>query len=377
MADDDFTKVFKALQKDLGVGNVCLLSDEEYVTANIPYTCSTGSMVLDSLTLNGDDEDDTLIPFGRIVTVTGLPKLGKTTLVASAVRALQQADKSVNGNEPFIGVIDSENAISTAWWSRNQVDIKKVVILPLRSKHNTIANAARGIRKLVDMRNKVNPKMPMIAVWDSLGLSSSDTQVSNLYDKEVGDDADQTYGSAKELGDYLRPLKDLIAENNVCLYIVNHLMSDLKTGQLQAFGGKKLQHVETIHYRLKKPAQKWRLEITHKGKTKRFGQQVEVTTFFNKLHPPSFEGHRITIIFDEGISDHYAVYDTLKDKKWATPSGEELTWVNYLAFRKKVCTHPEYLFLLNKVRQEVYGLDPTDKVPPLPKSVINPKPKAA
>lgn len=179
----------------------------EYKTAEVQDWTHTGSYVLNACIsgslLRG-------VPSGRIITISGDPKSGKSYICLDMMRELQRKDY-------FCIYCDTENSTSTERFAAQGVDPAKVRVITPESINQLTVMFMQMTQSLLDtkaqndIKNKKLPedqqlKLPKIAIFiDSITALTSSKQMNDALAGELHTDMGGTAREIKQLFNMLTP----------------------------------------------------------------------------------------------------------------------------------------------------------------------------
>ncbi len=266
---------------------------EDAETANVKNFVSTGTIVLDILSVNKPIGG---FPEGRVSTILGLEQTGKSLLAAHACADTLRRDGTVI-------YIDKEHAVDRGFFKRIGVDDTRLIYI---DDIDTIEQVFELVEMVSIQHRNDNPDDLFTIVWDSVAATPTAAELDGTYD-------DQQFASAaKGISKSLRKINKVIDEKKVTFIAVNQLKIKIpRTGErsfgdnLIAYGGKALNYHSSLIFKLKSIG-----KIEDKfGNI--MGAKTEATVLKSKFGP-SLRKCNLNIYYSHGIDDSDAWLDLLK-----------------------------------------------------------------
>jgi len=160
---------------------------------------STGSFALDDLLGKG-------LPCGRLVEISGWESVGKSTLAASCLGAVQRAGG-------LAVLLDTEHSYRAEWASWFGIDPQQLVTI----QPGTMEQVSELIPFMVEFLRKDSPDIPALIVWDSVAATPLQKEVDGEFtSKDVG-------LHARVMSALLRRLTNIAWARKVGLLFINQL----------------------------------------------------------------------------------------------------------------------------------------------------------
>lgn len=265
---DDVAKAMKALNDRFGDGSVRKLSDSPLPEIEV---ITTGIPSLDLiLGIKG-------FPKGKIVEIYGAEGCGKTSI---ALHVIAQAQKMGD----VCAFIDMEHGFNPIYAEALGVNVGDMLV----SQPGVAEDALEIIEALV------NTGGVGLIVLDSVAAMTPQAEIN-------GEFGDAVMGlQARIMSQAFRKLKTPIAENNVCLILINQTRMNIGTmgygSPTTTSGGKALKFYASI-----------RMEVSRIGAVKNgeeiIGNQTKIKILKNRFAPPYKEA-KIDLIYGLGLSRH-------------------------------------------------------------------------
>lgn len=292
LSDEDYKKAVKELAGKDDKFFITLLSDPETL-ARVEQWISTRCLPLDKITGGG-------FPVRRITEIYGDNSTGKTLLATQAAIATQE----MGG---MVVYADAEVALGVDRMVHLGVDPNRLIY----SDINTVDEAFDLLKRAIDTKNKLLGKAGVLTfIWDSVAAIATKDEL------EATPETKDYPRAAAAISKALRWAPRVVAENNVCLILINQTRE--KLGQMfgdgvSTYGGKAIKFYASL-----------RLELENRAKLKAgteiIGVNTLCTTVKNRLGPP-FQQALLPVYYDHGISEPYAVLEYLKARGIITVSG--------------------------------------------------------
>lgn len=350
--DEHLKAVEDEILSEFGQDSVRRLSAPDNLS-KIAFWVSSGSAVIDSVLAAGRQQPCSLVPFGRVMELSGPPGAGKTSTCAQIAAQTQQ-------NGGIVVVVDTEERIAEDYWRSLGVDLDQV----LNIRATSIEEVFEKQEKIIKIMMKKAPDRPLLLIWDSLGSCVSREIEEDDPKSTFMERAAKSYGrDAKSIGAGLKLLNPLIAKSRTCYLYTNHIYKKMGVAygdDTETPGGNKIKFLATIRLRLT-PAGAI-TETDKLGNKVRIGQKVKVKAVKNSMGPSLLEKEAV-ILGGQGFSDAYSLFDTGKKLgvitgkgAWSTakmPSGEEVKFQGWNGFQEKVIMHPEFETLLEEFKEQL------------------------
>lgn len=362
---DPWVELCAEINKDHGCKFVSVWEDSDL--SEPKHRLSTGSYLLD-MCLGGG------LPTGRIIEVYGWEGIGKST-ICSHVGASAQAiggfyvklDAEVAGDKKRdirLGVIPDRyfyvrcDSVEKGF-ELIQSTIKKIRAYPERLRVSIDTHGLdKDEAKLITEKAKQAEDAPIVVAWDSIAATPTDDELSG-----------ETYASGmmskpRKIREGLRKLTNIVAENHVCLIMVNHLIESLDKGygpKEKTPCGHAIDFWSSVQLRLRKSG---KFVIGNR----QIGLYVKARVEKSKVSPPMYECI-FPLNYLNGIDKEYEAFDYLYTaKKYVTQTGG---WyyihdypkkgskisLRYADLHKKLEEDPKlFEFLIEKMREIFYGV---------------------
>lgn len=214
------------------------------------------------------------LPRGRITEIYGDESVGKSTIMFQAIATAQQ-------NKLKCLFVDTEWSYDSLYATSLGVDNSNLGLI--RHKHAEDA--------LDEVEEEIGRGYWDLVVLDSVGglLSRGESE------KDAGG---KTIGSqAGLMARFCRKIVPILYTTDTALVVLNHIFTDIMTGQLKTSGGKKLAYHKSLSIRLRN-----KTGALLKQGEKTVGKVIKVSVTKNKV--ASTEGMEIEsrIIFGDGFS---------------------------------------------------------------------------
>lgn len=191
---------------------------------------STGSQIVDSLIGGG-------VMLGRILTLMGPEKSGKTAFCIACIAA----DQAANPDSIWMW-IDPENSTDKKWFAKLGLDPDRIILIEKLETMEEYCDTALKIIQRTDLISGV--------VLDSIGALMPQGEMykkvkTTLVYKGLG--ADTMALLSRKLGQFLRGIKGLIAKRNIPMLAITHVYADVNNGgYLIPKGGNAFRHFSDL-----------------------------------------------------------------------------------------------------------------------------------
>lgn len=333
--DELLATICSELNKASKTGKVAYLMDDLDNPAHVNEWVGTGSTLLDLAISNRPNAG---LPVGKILEINGLEGTGKSLLAASAVAETQK----LGGTAVYI---DTENAISSEFWSSFGVDITKMMHIPAE----TIEDVFDHIEKIVTIVRKSSEDKLLTIVIDSVAGASCRTELESEHGKDG-------YATTKSIviSKALRKITNMLGKKRVLTIFTNQLRQNLNA---TAFGdkwitpgGKALPFHSSVRIRLS----------TIKKLKDKDGQEIgcvcQAKIVKNRMGPPN-RVVTFDIYYDSGIADYASWIKVLKEKKIIRQAGAycKYTKDNGEEIQFQSGTFVEMMESDEELKTEIYG----------------------
>jgi len=278
---DDIKLVLADLKKQFGDDSVCILGENDKLSQI--ETRSSGSIALDIALGGGWGK-------GRVATLSGAERSGKTTILCLTIAEAQHKEP-----DKLCAVIDLENTFNPIWATKLGVDLDKLVF-------SQPDKPAEEVYEMIERMIATN-KFSVIGLDSVAGLVPREEFESDEWDKES-----RVGGASKINSKAVRKIVNtgLLAKSGTSLILINQLR-DLIGGYSRygtpttTVGGRSLKHCYTHHVEIS--VGEYFAEGSGDKKTI-IGQQIVAKVTKNKIGPP-FRRAVMDLYYDEGF-DHVA-----------------------------------------------------------------------
>jgi recombination protein RecA len=290
----DLDDIFGSVAKDTG-GDI--LSDID----SVKYFVDTGSLALNYI-CSGRFIDGG-IPGGKLTEIYGPSSSAKSLIGNNILFGCQK----ING-VPIL--LDCENSANKEFIEKaSHVDNKKL----LRYSPQSLEDVFSKIYSVIENIRKRNKTVPIVIVYDSIGVSPSARELREVdlpedydkatYKKIVGGN-EQPGERAKICSRELRKLNSVMADSDATVIILNQTRDKIGimygNPETTAGGGNALPFYASCRIR-PQTQKKIEKKITAK-KTKILGVNLKIKNVKNKTHKPFVESEGIQLLFDKGIN---------------------------------------------------------------------------
>lgn len=177
--------------------------------ADVSGWTDTGSMALNAL-LSGTIYGG--FPDNKVTALAGEPSTGKTWYALQAVKSFLE-----NNPEGGVFIFESESAISKKMLEERGIDISRTYLIPVTTIQEFRTQAVRILDKYLEIDEA--DRKPMLMVLDSLGMLSTEKEVSDIADGK--DTRDMT--RAQLIRGAFRVLTLKLGRAKVPMIITNHV----------------------------------------------------------------------------------------------------------------------------------------------------------
>src|SRR5210317_9468 len=178
-------------------------------TADVSGWSDTGSYALNAL-LSGTIYGG--FPDNKVTALAGEPSTGKTWYALQAVKAF--LDQNPTGG---VFIFESESAISKKMMEERGIDVTRTYLIPVTTIQEFRTQSVRILDKYLEMDEA--DRQPMLMVLDSLGMLSTEKEVSDIADGK--DTRDMT--RAQLIRGAFRVLTLKLGRAKVPMIITNHV----------------------------------------------------------------------------------------------------------------------------------------------------------
>lgn len=249
------------------------MTDNLYKASQSPYrhigSISTGIPQVDRIIgpLKG-------VPLCRITEVSGPHSVGKTTFICSIITQAQKAGLRCV-------FADVENSLDFDHIQKLGVDLDKLMVV-----HDSHAEAY-----LDTIEDLVANKKVDLAIIDSIGALAARAELEKAHGERV------IGAQANVVAKFTRKITPLLAQNNVALVVINHIVVDIMTGAQKTSGGEKLAFAKSLAIKMSPAGQQYLLKRGDKVE----GQKIKFKIMKNKVGP-RFQECEATLLYDSGWS---------------------------------------------------------------------------
>lgn len=293
-SEQDISDIFSSVAKDTG-GDV--LEDID----SVKYFVDTGSLALNYICSGKFIEGG--IPGGKLTEIYGPSSSAKSLIGNNILFGCQK----INGI-PIL--LDCENSANKEFIEKaSHVDNKKL----LRYSPQSLEDVFSKMYSVIENIRKRNKEIPIVIVYDSIGVSPSARELREVdlpedydkatYKKIVGGN-EQPGERAKICSRELRKLNSVMADSDATVIILNQTRDKIGimygNPETTAGGGNALPFYASCRIR-PQTQKKIERKITAK-KTKILGVNLKIKNVKNKTHKPFVESEGIQLLFDKGIN---------------------------------------------------------------------------
>lgn len=355
-SDDGLDEVLDELSADLNKmfgDNSVMRLDSQDTLSRVDRWFTSRSIVIDSVLRGTRPVGASLMPYGRMMEISGPEDSGKSTACAHAAAEVQ----SKGG---IVLITDTEEKIDAGYWGRLGVNLKRCV----RIKAESVKEVFNKQYASIQLAHKRAPERELLSIWDSLGGTSiHDSVVDDKLEESPMDQAEKfSMRRAKQIGEGVELMHGIVAKTRCCYLWTNHEYSkmNVKFGSpREQRGGRKPKYYATVRLQLT-PMGAITVDDPVSGKKMEIGQKVLVRALKN--HMSGIKLQRIAFVMSGvGFSNDMTVFETARQMKaitgkgwyeWVTPKGEVVgKFQGFNGFMEKVVPHPEYDDLFASVLQ--------------------------
>lgn len=304
---EDADDLFDIVAKETG-GDI--LNDIDSVN----YFVDTGSLALNYICsgkfINGG------IPGGKLTEIYGPSSSAKSLIGNNILFGCQKM-----GGVPIL--LDCENSANKEFIeTASHINNKKL----LRYSPQSLEDVFAKMYSVIDNIRKKNKNIPIVIVYDSIGVSPSARELREVdlpedydkatYKKIVGGN-EQPGERAKICSRELRKLNSVMADTGATVIILNQTREKIGimfgNPETTAGGGNALPFYASCRLR-PQTQKKIEKKITAK-KSKILGVNLKIKNMKNKTHKPFVESEGIQLLFDKGINPISGVLTCLLEEE--------------------------------------------------------------
>lgn len=253
-------------------------------------------------------------PFGRMIEVAGNPGGGKSTLAFHVARVAT----SLNC---IVVLIDVEGTADKERLAHLGIDISKVMVKQpdLSSGVSlTVEEIGRTVEQCLEVFTSKYPGVPVIFVWDSVGITPSQVEL----DKDYGE---QNVGArAKAITQFVTKVAPQITESKAMLIGINQVRDDIGGNPMFAVtkvpGGKAWEHYASIRLLVQAKA------AIKKGQEK-IGHILGIKVNKSKVSRP-FQTALGYLISDNGLDYEYNIAKMAEEEKLLNVVGQSYEYID-------------------------------------------------
>ncbi|AGY47401.1 RecA [Bacillus phage Grass] len=231
------------------------------------------------------------LPFGRMIEVAGVPGGGKSTLAFHIARVGTQLGC-------IVVLIDVEGTADRVRLAELGIDISKVLVKQPDLEKDialTVEEIGRTVEQCLEIFGKKYPGVPVVFVWDSVGITPSEGELDKDYgEKNVG-------MRAKAITQFITKVAPQVTAQKAMLIGINQIRADIGGNAMfptmSVPGGKAWEHYASLRLEIQKKA------AIKKG-TDKIGHELGVKVNKSKVSRP----HQIALgylISDNGLDYEY------------------------------------------------------------------------
>lgn len=356
----DVDSILSAIQNDMNShfdGNSTNLLSSPDTLSKIGFSVSSRSIIVDSVLRGNSPIGAPLVPFGRIVELSGENNSGKTTLCAQ-IAAETQAQNGI------VIAVDTEERIDENYWEALGVDINRV----LRISATDIVDVFNKMYRAVQIAGETAPDRPILLIYDSLGGTSGSEMLDSDSKESIMEQASK-FGmrKARLISDGFSAMNTVISKYKVCFLYTNHIYTQIGAtsygpAPTQVPGGAKPKFYSTVRLQLQ-PCGVIK-EVDDASNTEKvIGQRIRVKALKNSMAGILLTREAV-VMAGKGFSNEYSVFEMgqklgLIEKSgswsvWTSPeTGEERKFQGWNGFLEKVVTDPGYPALVAAVEEQL------------------------
>ncbi|QZA69638.1 RecA-like DNA recombinase [Bacillus phage 035JT004] len=231
------------------------------------------------------------LPFGRMIEVAGVPGGGKSTLAFHIARVGTQLGC-------IVVLIDVEGTADRVRLAELGIDISKVLVKQPDLEKDialTVEEIGRTVEQCLEIFGKKYPGVPVVFVWDSVGITPSEGELDKDYgEKNVG-------MRAKAITQFITKVAPQVTAQKAMLIGINQIRADIGGNTMfptmSVPGGKAWEHYASLRLEIQKKA------AIKKG-TDKIGHELGVKVNKSKVSRP----HQVALsylISDNGLDYEY------------------------------------------------------------------------
>lgn len=271
---------------------------------SIKYFVDTGSLALNYICsgrfISGG------VPGGKLTEIFGPNSSSKSLIGSNILFGCQRA----NG---ISVLLDCENSANKEFMMQaSHCDVKRI----LRYTPQSLEQVFSKIYKVIEFIRRKKPDVPIVIVYDSIGVSPSERELKevNLPENYTQADFKRIVGGHEQPGERakicsreFRKLNTVMEENNATVVILNQTRAAIgqyapmgMQAKTTAGGGNALPFYASCRIETKSQV---RIEKKLSAKKKKIlGINVKMKNVKNKTHRPFVETDNIQLLFDRGIN---------------------------------------------------------------------------
>lgn len=338
------------------------------------FRVSTGSNLLD-MALGGG------LPSGRFVELFGWQGVGKSTICSHLGSSAQlqkgffvKLDAEVSSDktrDAKLGIIPDRYFYVRVDSVEKGFDLIHKITDSVRSYPAKLREAAKEMSKedaaLTLAKAQESEHVPLVIAWDSIAATPVESEV---YEEEDGKEEKKGGGTsgmaskARSIREELRKLTTYVADNNILVVFVNHLIETIQKG---GYGPKS---ITTCGHAIDFWASV-QIKLTKKGQfvigTNNLGIYVQADVVKSKLSPPLYQV-QFPLTYDHGIDRYYEAFDYLYAAKKIEQRGAyyyindypeegKQTSIRYGDLHSRIADDPKlWEFLATRMKALFFGL---------------------
>lgn len=288
---------------------------------SVSYFVDTGSLALNYICsgqfITGG------VPGGKLTEIYGPSSSSKSLVGTNILFGCQKI-----GGIPVL--LDCENSANKEFIQKaSHCDLKKIARYTPRSLEEVFAKMYKVIEFI---RKKKGPDVPIVIVYDSIGVSPSARELRevDLPENPTKADIKRIVGGNEQPGERakicsreFRKLNSFMEQHNATVVVLNQTREKIGVlfgnPETTAGGGNALPFYASCRIR-PQTQKKIEQKITAK-KTKILGINVKMKNVKNKTHRPFIESEGIQLLFDRGINPLSGLLTCLLDAERIEPKG--------------------------------------------------------